>query len=387
MSLSPFLYIHFPWCVRKCPYCDFNSHELKGELPEERYISTLIKDFDNDCRRHELTHPIQGIFLGGGTPSLFSGRSIQRLLGYIRSRQGLANQAEITMEVNPGAVEHDRFEHYLEAGINRLSFGAQSFSDTKLHQLGRIHSADDIPTAIRAAKGVGFDNFNIDLMYGLPRQKTEEAIADCEKAIDLGPAHLSLYQLTLEPNTLFHKFPPALPDQEELADMQSALIDLTTENQFRRYEVSAYAKPAKESRHNLNYWNFGDYLGIGAGAHSKITKATNERFTIERGWKEKHPRRYTRIIEEGSNALNTRNVPMDDVLFEFCMNALRLKQGFSLSQAELSTGYSSEDILAALRPAMKENRIIRKGDIIRCEEKGYLFLDDILVDMLPDPTP
>ena len=384
MNHELFLYVHFPWCIRKCPYCDFNSHELKGELPERNYIETLIQDFDNDLKHLSTRPKLNGIFLGGGTPSLFSGHGIKSLLTEIQSRIVLKDSAEVTMEVNPGAVEHDRFETYLDAGINRLSFGAQSFCDKQLAKLGRVHRSQHISTSISAAKKAGFSNFNIDLMYGLPDQDIREAIDDCQQAIDLGPSHLSLYQLTIEPNTWFHRFPPTLPEQDKSVEIQDKLVELTQSYGFDRYEVSAYAKPGYQSRHNLNYWLFGDYLGIGAGAHSKITQTSNQGKEILRGYKEKHPKKYVNQIAKGERARHDKRVGQNEILFEFMMNALRLKNGFSLDLATKQTRLNTQTLIAALQPAIDKNWITLSPNHMQCSHTGYLFLDEILMGLLPD---
>ncbi|NKB78032.1 MAG: radical SAM family heme chaperone HemW [Gammaproteobacteria bacterium] len=376
------LYIHFPWCVKKCPYCDFNSHELKSELDENTYTKVLIKDLENDLAIHNPNKPIGTIFMGGGTPSLFSGTAMGQLLRQLGERLDFAPDIEVTMEVNPGAVEHDRFETYLQAGINRLSFGAQSFNDSQLKALGRIHKSRNISGAVTAARRAGYQNFNIDLMYGLPGQSVNEALNDCQQAIDLSPPHLSLYQLTIEPNTLFDKYPPILPPGETSEQIQNRLICLTQENEYLRYEVSAYSKPGYQSQHNLNYWEFGDYLGIGAGAHSKL----NIDGVIKRIWKQKHPANYMKSLRNSVDVANSKVVPTSELLFEFAMNALRLTNGFHLSSATKATGLSRADILTGLDNAINQNWVHYDpiNDRIKCTTFGYRFLDEILVNLLPD---
>jgi len=281
------LYIHFPWCVRKCPYCDFNSHAVRGDLPEDQYIDALLADLESDLPR-VWGRPVRSVFLGGGTPSLFSPEAIERLLAGVRARVTLVPEAEVTLEANPGTVETERFRGYRAAGVNRLSIGIQSFQPEQLQKLGRIHGRDEALAAAQAARAAGFDNFNLDLMFGLPQQTLDEALADLRTALALNPTHLSLYQLTLEPNTLFHAQPPELPDEDVLAAMQEALQAELADAGFTQYEVSAYARAGRRCRHNLNYWQFGDYLGIGAGAHAKITDADG----ITRLWKVKQPRNF-----------------------------------------------------------------------------------------------
>ena len=283
------LYLHFPWCVRKCPYCDFNSHALRGEVPEADYVAALLRDLDADLESlGDRVRPASSAFLGGGTPSLFSGAAIGQVLDGVRQRLGFTDEAEITLEANPGTVDEAHFAGYRAAGVNRLSIGVQSFNPAHLQSLGRIHSRDDALRAMRVARGAGFENVNLDLMFGLPGQSADEALADLAQAIDLAPTHLSVYQLTLEPNTEFAARPPTLPDDDRIADMQAALQARLADAGYAQYEVSAYARPGRRSRHNLTYWTFGDYLGIGAGAHGKWTRDGQPR----RRAKHKHPKTY-----------------------------------------------------------------------------------------------
>ena len=267
------LYIHIPWCLRKCPYCDFNSHAATSQLPEQEYVSALCQDLDTDLSSLKLADfsGFHSVFIGGGTPSLFSARAYEQLLDHIRKKVGIERGAEITLEVNPGAAEAEKFLGYRQAGINRLSIGIQSFHTDYLAKLGRIHSGPEAEKAIELALAAGFDNFNLDLMHGLPGQSIEEGLEDLKKALSFGPTHLSWYQLTIEPNTEFYARPPPLPEDDLLAEMQDSGIELISEAGFRRYEVSAYSQPGYQSQHNLNYWLFGDYLGIGAGAHGKFS--------------------------------------------------------------------------------------------------------------------
>ena len=283
------LYVHMPWCVRKCPYCDFNSHQLKSAAPDGGYIDALIRDFDTELSRAQGRR-IDTVFFGGGTPSLFQPEDFSRLLGALRQRAAFADDVEVTMEANPGTIERGRFDGYREAGINRVSLGAQSFGRRALERLGRIHSADDTHRAVAELRAAKLDNFNLDLMYALPGQSLEEALEDVRIACQLGPAHISYYQLTLEPGTVFHARPPQLPDEDVAWQMQTAGQKLLAEAGFDQYEVSAYARPGKRCRHNMNYWLFGDYLGLGAGAHGKLSLALPQR--ILRTTKPKQPREY-----------------------------------------------------------------------------------------------
>ncbi len=378
------LYIHFPWCIKKCPYCDFNSHALKGGLIEEKYIDALIVDLaadlavdSGDATKHR---ELITIFMGGGTPSLFSAQSLARLLREVNQRIAFAPDIEITLEANPGTLEHDQFEDYLEAGINRLSLGIQSFDDQQLKTLGRVHDARAAKTAIQAAKAAGFENFNLDIMYGLPNQAVEMAVQDCMQAIRFVPTHLSFYQLTIEPNTRFHHFPPPLPNEHQQIEIQTALQNTLRQHGYRQYEVSAYAKPAHECRHNLNYWQFGDYLGIGAGAHSKLTD--NNR--VIRSWKQKHPETYMAQIENNTAYKTETVVPQKDLLFECMLNALRLKDGIKLTTLEQTTGLTSNTAIAALQHRIEQRWVEITDEHIRCTEQGYLFIDEILQDLLPE---
>lgn len=381
MVLPPLsLYIHFPWCISKCPYCDFNSHALKGSLSEQKYIETLVADLDNDLGAETSDKKITSIFMGGGTPSLFSARSLDSLLSQVRQRLEFDSSIEITLEANPGTLEHDQFDAYLEAGINRLSLGVQSFDDTQLKKLGRIHDSNSAENAIRAARAAGFHNINLDLMYGLPGQSLEMVMRDCACAVSHDTAHLSFYQLTIEPNTYFHQFPPTLPDHDHQTEMQDALQRTLHQNGYRQYEVSAYSRPASECRHNLNYWEFGDYLGIGAGAHSKLTTKEG----IVRAWKHKHPETYMANMQ-GNSANKTENeIPGEDILFEFMMNALRLKNGIGTSVFQQRTGLSIDFAKLSLQKSIDRNWLEISEERIRCTEQGYLFIDEILQDLLPE---
>lgn len=370
------LYIHVPWCVRKCPYCDFNSHRFEGSLPEHDYIATLLQDLSRDARRVP-GRTVESVFIGGGTPSLLSPEAIGLLLDGVRSRITLSSEAEITLEANPGTAESAKFKGFREAGVNRLSIGVQSFDDAKLTALGRIHDGRTAVEAASMAREAGFGNFNLDLMFGLPGQTVAEVERDVETAIALGPTHVSFYQLTLEPNTLFHRFPPALPEDDDIWDIQRAGQALLAEHGFRQYEVSAYARDGFRCRHNLNYWRFGDYLGIGAGAHGKLTDPASGRVT--RLWKTRHPAQYLETLGLGGEHL----VDPDNLPFEFLMNRLRLRDGFELGSFTEGTGLEACALEPALSECLSERLLERTGSLIRCTDTGWNFLDDVLQRFLP----
>jgi oxygen-independent coproporphyrinogen-3 oxidase len=379
-SLPPLsLYVHLPWCVRKCPYCDFNSHAVRDALPEQAYVDALLRDLDGELP-HSEGRTIETIFLGGGTPSLFSPQAIAQLLTGIRARTALAPDAEITLEANPGTVDVERFKGFRDAGVNRLSIGIQSFDDDKLKALGRIHGRAEALRAAQAARTAGFDNYNLDLMFGLPRQTVEQALADIRTALEQQPTHLSAYQLTIEPNTLFHARPPVLPDDDAIWDMQLAIQAELAAAGFKHYEVSAYARPGFECRHNLNYWTFGDYLGLGAGAHGKLTRAD----TITRTWKLKRPEDY--LDKAGTTAAigGTQTLAPDDAAFEFMLNALRLTDGFPATLFTARTGLPLSAIEPALRQAEARGFIVRDADNIRPTATGRRLLNDLLILFLPD---
>ena len=380
-SLPPLsLYIHFPWCVQKCPYCDFNSHPLRADLPEARYIDALLADLEQDLVR-VWGRRVTSVFMGGGTPSLFSPSAIDRLLSGVRARLPLAADAEITLEANPGTVELGRFRGYREAGVNRLSIGIQSFDPQQLHVLGRIHGRDEALSAARAAREAGFDNFNLDLMFGLPAQTPEQALADVRQALALAPTHLSLYQLTLEPQTPFHARPPAdLPDDDLLVVMQEMLQAEVAAAGFGQYEVSAYARRGYECRHNRNYWQFGDYLGIGAGAHAKITDALG----ITRLWKRKQPQDY--LAHAGTPAAigEEQRLAHEDAVFEFMLNALRLTQGVPATLFRERTGLEYSRIEKTLAQAGALGFLDATPDRIRPTSLGQRFLNDLIALFLPE---
>ena len=372
------LYVHLPWCVRKCPYCDFNSHVPHSELPESRYIDVLLRDLQWEAQ-HIGDRSIDTIFLGGGTPSLFSPESIARLLAGVRERVALAPKAEITLEANPGTVDVERFRGFHDAGVNRLSIGIQSFDDDKLKALGRIHGRAEALRAAEAARSAGFANLNLDLMFGLPGQTLEQALCDVRTAITQQPTHLSVYQLTIEPNTLFHAKPPVLPDDDAVWDMQQAIQAELAAASFKQYEVSAYVQPGFECRHNLNYWQFGDYLGIGAGAHGKLTRAGS----MTRTWKLKRPESY--LEKAGSTAAigGTQTLAPDDAAFEFMLNALRLTEGFPVALFTERTGLSLSTIEPALREAEVNGFVVRDTGHLLPTPTGRRLLNDLLLLFLP----
>ncbi len=378
MPLS--LYVHLPWCVRKCPYCDFNSHALKGARPDVAYIDLLLKDFDLDWPLVQ-GRTISSIFFGGGTPSLFAPSDFARLLSALRSRADIAADAEVTLEANPGAIEHGAFEGYAAAGINRVSLGAQSFSASALARLGRIHVPDDVGRAVTGLRAAGIRNFNLDLMYALPDQKLDEALEDVRAAIALGPAHLSHYQLTLEPGTVFAARPPPLPDDDLELEMQLESQALLATAGYQQYEVSAYAQEGRRCAHNLNYWQFGDYIGIGAGAHGKLSLADPLR--VLRTAKPKQPREYQRAIEAGAAPVGERReVPASDLAFEFMLNALRLNEGFSLTAFQRRTGLPLSTVAAPLSRATGRGLLEASPSGWAATGLGRRFLNDLQQEFL-----
>ena len=368
------LYIHFPWCVKKCPYCDFNSHQLKGSIDEELYIDALIADLEQDVAK-VWGRPVHSIFMGGGTPSLFSAESITRLLNAVRALLQCKPDMEITMEVNPGTGEYDNFVGYKQAGVNRLSMGVQSLKDSNLKALGRIHSSEQAISVYHKARQAGFDNINLDMMFALPNQSLEDAKADLASLIELKPNHISYYQLTIEANTLFAvKTPKNIPDEESLEAMYLQGNQLLEDNGYHQYEVSAYAKNMQRSQHNVNYWKFGDYLGIGAGAHSKISYGADNK--IERQVKYKHPQIYQTSVD--GFIQETKVLTPSDLLFEFMLNAVRLKQTINLTDFSVRTGISPEKLTTKLEFANQMNWIEIQENTLNITPKGYLLSDEIL---------
>jgi putative oxygen-independent coproporphyrinogen III oxidase len=364
------LYIHIPWCVKKCPYCDFNSHQQQGDLPEVDYVAALIKDLEQELTL--LDSPsLSSIFIGGGTPSIFSAAAIKTLLDQVRSRIIFDDDIEITLEVNPGTAEQEKFSGFRAAGVNRLSIGIQSFNDEHLAKLGRIHDSAQAASAVETAKAAGFDNFNIDLMHGLPGQTPTEAIEDLRRAIELNPTHLSWYQLTIEPNTIFYNTQPSLPKEDALEEIELAGFELLHSMGFYRYEISAFAKTGKQSQHNTNYWQFGDYIGIGAGAHGKISTVTNAK--INRRWKTRQPNDYL----NNPPLAGTQSVTAKELPLEFMMNVLRLTNGVNERLFEEKTGLSLE-LIAPMRNRLISKGLMVDGPQIATTSLGFRFLDTVL---------
>jgi oxygen-independent coproporphyrinogen-3 oxidase len=365
------LYIHFPWCVRKCPYCDFNSHEAKGELPEQEYLDAVRLDLEQSLPLI-WGRKIHTVFIGGGTPSLMSAAGLDRLLSDVRTLLPLEIDAEITMEANPGTFEIEKFRHYRDSGVNRLSIGIQSFNAEHLKSLGRIHDEREALRAVEIATST-FNNFNLDLMYALPMQTLEQAEHDLKTALSFAPPHLSLYHLTMEPNTVFAKYPPALPDDDASADMQDMIAETMRAAGFDHYEVSAYARPGRQARHNLNYWNFGDYLGIGAGAHSKISFPHR----ILRQARFKQPASFMEAAKRGNPVQEEHEIARADIGFEFMLNTLRLTGGFDPNLFGERTGMSITAISKALDAAEAKGLLTRDFKLIRPTELGQRFLNDL----------
>jgi len=368
------LYIHIPWCIKKCPYCDFNSHEARNEIPEERYLNALIADLENELP-NIWGRSIESIFIGGGTPSLFSADTIDNLLKKLRERLTIRPNIEITMEANPGTFEQERFNGFREAGINRLSIGIQSYNKQHLKQLGRIHDDSEALNAAAITKTAGFNNFNLDLMFGLPNQTIAEAINDLEIAIKQQPNHISWYQLTIEENTLFHYSPPALPNDELIWEMQQQGQELLNKAGYEQYEISAYARDKQQSNHNINYWEFGDYLGIGAGAHGKLTLPDG---SITRHTKFKHPEEYMKKALNYEARSTEKLLNQEDIIFEFMLNISRLKQGFTAELFEQRTWLDFSHIEQTLDSLIKEDLMLGEKGNYRSTKRGYLFVNDIV---------
>nr|WP_235978859.1 radical SAM family heme chaperone HemW [Pseudomonas carbonaria] len=365
-------YIHIPWCVRKCPYCDFNSHAAGPELPEEAYVDALLADLDADLT-HVHGRELTSIFFGGGTPSLFSAAALGRLLEGVERRVPFARDIEITLEANPGTFEQAKFSAYRRLGINRLSIGIQSFQESQLKALGRIHDGAEAIRAADMARAAGFDNFNLDLMHGLPGQTVEDALADLRTAIAQAPTHLSWYQLTLEPNTVFWNQPPTLPEDDILWDIQEAGQALLAEHGYAQYEISAYARDGRRARHNLNYWTFGDFLGIGAGAHAKLSTPDG---LIRRTWKTRLPKDYldpAKRFQAGE-----RRLEADELPFEFLMNVLRLSEGAPAALFTARTGLPLASLSAGRHEAERRGLLEADPQRLVATAKGQLFLNDLL---------
>lgn len=354
------LYIHIPWCAKKCPYCDFNSHAVKAPIPEQDYVAALLRDLDHELRDAPEPRPLLSIFFGGGTPSLFSGAAIGAILEGVAQRLSFATDIEITLEANPGTAEAERFRDYRAAGVNRLSMGVQSLDDAQLKRLGRIHGADEARAAVAMARAAGIDNLNLDLMFALPTQTVAEAAQDLTQLIALAPEHISYYHLTLEPNTAFAAAPPPLPDSDAAYEMLESGQQQLAAAGYAQYETSAYAQPGRPAQHNLNYWRFGDYLGIGAGAHGKRTHLDR----IERRARHKHPKTYMETAGDARVLQELRSVAGDDLAFEYCLNTLRLHEGFAVADFEARTGLA----FSVLEPRLAKQR-----------QKGLIGMDGIRV--------
>lgn len=378
LELPPLsLYIHIPWCVKKCPYCDFNSHEAQAEIPEHDYVDILCQDFDRDYESCS-DRPIDSIFIGGGTPSLFRPASFEKILSHIQAKATLSTDCEITLEANPGTAEADKFSGYFTAGINRLSLGVQSFDEQQLKSLGRIHSADESKRAIDYARRAGFDNFNLDLMHGLPGQNVSAAMSDLQTAIDHSPLHISWYQLTIEPNTVFYARPPELPAEAVLNSLEDAGLTLLEEAGYKRYEVSAFAQENRHSRHNLNYWEFGDYIGIGAGAHGKLTLVESGK--IVRTLKHRQPNHYL------SNSIHSKtkreNIQLDERPIEFLLNALRSRRGFTEAMFQGRTGLPFSVVGKKVEYLIAQGLLQKSRNRIAASDKGYQLLNSLLQEFL-----
>jgi putative oxygen-independent coproporphyrinogen III oxidase len=370
------LYVHLPWCVRKCPYCDFNSHEAKGEIPFQDYTNALIADLEQDISM-VWGRPVSSIYFGGGTPSLFSATEIDRLLAAIRARLTLSPDAEITLEANPGTIERDSFTAYREAGINRVSLGVQSFNKNSLLQLGRIHGPDEVQASLDSLVRAGMDNFNLDLMFGLPQQDPALAVSDIKMALKAAPTHISHYQLTLEPNTLFAARPPVLPEEDDCWEMQAITAQLMLEAGYEQYEISAWSRPEMQSRHNLNYWRYGDFLGIGAGAHSKLTIAGEG--DIFRLSKKRQPKSYL----AGEFIAEKRKIDDAERVFEFFLNRLRLHEGIAPADFVSRTGLKWGVLENRLETAYEKGLLEEKNGLVFHTETGWRFINDIQALFLP----
>jgi putative oxygen-independent coproporphyrinogen III oxidase len=377
------LYVHMPWCVKKCPYCDFNSHGLRGEPPYPTYVDSLLADLDADRADFGSAlegRPIVSVFFGGGTPSLFSPELIARFLDGTRGRLPFAADCEVTLETNPGTVEHGRFDGYLAAGVNRISFGIQSFDDDKLKRLGRIHSAKEAEAAVKSAQDAGMGNINLDLMYALPEQSLDGALADVARAAALRPTHISHYQLTLEPNTVFAAHPPPLPDDDAAWAMQEACEARLAEAGYAQYEISAYARPGRRCEHNLNYWRFGDYLGIGAGAHGKLTDAASGE--VFRRWKVRHPNAYLEAAGGPARVGGHAAVTPTELPFEYMLNALRLIDGVPVDDFPARTGLPFQQIAARLAEGRRRGWLETDPQRLGTTPLGQRFLNDVIASFL-----
>ncbi len=370
------LYVHLPWCVRKCPYCDFNSHQLRDELPAAEYSTALVADLEQDLPL-VWGRTVSSIYFGGGTPSLFSAAQLEHLLCAFRARLRVAPGAEITLEANPGTVERDSFSAYRDAGLNRVSLGVQSFDDGCLQRIGRIHGSKEVYKALESLRRAGLDNFNIDLMFGLPGQSTQQALDDIRQAIEAGAPHISHYQLTLEPNTAFAANPPELPDEESCWRMQSLAAELLLENGYEQYEISAWSRTGHACGHNLNYWRYGDFLGIGAGAHAKLTDAGAGQ--IRRLSKQRHPRQYL----SGERIAENRLIEGSERVFEFFLNRLRLREGLSPAEFSACTGLRWARVEDRVELAVNKGLLEARNERLVHTDTGWRFINDIQAMFLP----
>lgn len=374
------LYVHLPWCVSKCPYCDFNSHKAPAQLPAANYVNSLLTDLELDLPL-VWGRTVHSIFFGGGTPSLFNAKWIERLLEGFRARLRVSPQAEITLEANPGTTEHDSFKAYSDAGINRISLGVQSFNDKALLRLGRIHGRAEIEQAVESIKAADIGNFNIDLMYALPGQSADEAFDDVRRALDCAPSHLSHYQLTVEPNTAFHAKPPTLPDDDSAWAIQEQCSELLMAGGFGQYEISAWAREGFRCRHNLNYWRYGDFLGIGAGAHSKVTLPAEQ--CVRRRVRQRHPDTYLKAMQSGNWLADDRLIGEEDRIFEFFLNQLRLSAGVRKDQFTPRTGARWNRVSARVGKAIQDGLLIDHGKLLKPTALGWRFINEIQLMFLP----
>ncbi len=381
LSLPPLsLYVHLPWCVRKCPYCDFNSHAVKSEIPANDYVNALLHDLEQDLPL-VWGRPVHSIFFGGGTPSLFTADQIEKMLSGFRSMLQINPAAEITLEANPGTTEYDSFSAYRDAGINRVSLGVQSFSDDSLDALGRIHGREEVETAIQSIRASGPDNFNLDLMFALPGQSLNGAIEDIHSAIACSPSHVSHYQLTIEPNTAFHAEPPPLPGEDLAWEMQRNCGELLSAAGYRQYEISAWSKPGSECRHNVNYWRYGDYVGIGAGAHGKITLLSEE--SIRRRVRLRHPTAWMQGVNAGESLAEDRLLEPEERVFEFFLNQLRFREGVRKSQFSARTGVDWNRVSARVEEAVGNGLLLDDDGLLKPTELGWRFNNEIQAIFLP----
>jgi oxygen-independent coproporphyrinogen-3 oxidase len=381
MELPPLsLYVHLPWCVRKCPYCDFNSHEVKGKLPGDEYVEALLKDLEQELPL-VWGRIVHSIFFGGGTPSLFSARQIAALMSGFRSLLRVNPEAEVTLEANPGTTEHDSFSAYREAGVNRISLGIQSFNDDRLSDIGRIHGRAEVERAVAAIHRSGIQNFNIDLMFALPGQAAGDALQDIRDAVACEPAHVSHYQLTIEPNTAFHASPPALPGEDAAWEMQQECAGELSRAGYRQYEISAWARPDFQCRHNLNYWRYGDLIGIGAGAHGKITLPSDQ--AVRRSVRQRHPRSWMQGVWEGKGIIEDRALDSAERVFEFFLNQLRLREGVLKDQLEPRTGIAWNEVSARVSEAIEKGLLKDENGVLAPTGLGWRFSNEIQAIFLP----